>query len=314
MNVLINAQMGLREWLLLLALSFVWGGSFFFVETLTDDFAPMTIVVLRVGLAAVPLWILIALTNRKVPVCPSIWLAFLCMGTINNVIPFSLLVWAQTAIASGVASILNATTPMFTVIVAGVLLSDEKVTAKKVAGVLAGIAGVAVMIGPQALLGDGNDLWAQIAVLGAALSYAFAAVFGRRFKRFGVDPVVVAAGQVTAATAVLAPIAIVVERPFDAPMPGPEAWAAVGGLAVLSTSLAYIIYFRLLETAGATNLMLVTLLVPVFAILLGVVFLAETLGHFQIAGMALIAFGLLLIDGRLFARRRTPAPDRIVRR
>ena len=292
------AQMGVRDWTLLTFLSVLWGGSFFFVETVVDDFRPLTVVVLRVGLAAPALWLMILVTGRRLPGDPAVWLAFLVMGTINNVIPFSLLVWSQTGIASGVASILNATTPMFTMMVAGAMLADERITRLKVAGIAAGIAGVAVMIGPEALAGPGNDVLAQCAVLGAATSYAFAAVFGRRFKRLRVDPVVVAAGQVTAATLVLAPVALIVEQPFAATMPGADAWAAIAGLALLSTSLAYIIYFRLLETAGATNLMLVTLLVPVFAILLGVAFLGETLGLDHIGGMVLIGAGLLVIDGR----------------
>ena len=295
-------RMGVCEWVLLTVLAAVWGGSFFFVETVVDDLGPLTIVLLRVGLAAPVLWALIVMTGRPLPGTPSVWGAFLAMGVLNNAIPFSLIVWGQTGIASGVASILNAMTPMFTVLVAGVLLKDEKITPLKLIGVGAGIVGVAVMMGPDILSNADNSVLAQLAILGAAISYAFAAVFGRRFKRMQVDPVVVAAGQVSASTLVLLPMVLVFEHPYSAAVPGFDVWLAIIALAVLSTAMAYVIYFRLLETAGATNLMLVTLLVPVFAVLLGTVFLGEVLGVNGILGMVLIGLGLLVIDGRLVRR------------
>lgn len=296
--------MSVREWGLLVLLSILWGGSFFFVETLVDDLPPLTIASLRVGLAAPPLWILIVLTGQRIPGSAVIWGDLLMMGFINNVIPFSLIVWGQAQIASGVASILNATTPMFAVLVAGILLHDERMTRSKLVGIAVGMAGVAVMVGPETLVGAENRVLAQLAVLGAAISYAFAAVFGRRFRGLGVEPVVVAAGQVTMSALLLAPLAIVFEQPFTVSMPGLSAWAAIAGLAVLSTSLAYIIYFRLLATVGATNLMLVTLMVPVVAILLGVILLAERLAFQHIVGMSLIGAGLVAIDGRLCKRHR----------
>lgn len=307
MSDILKTQMGSVEWVMLTVLAMVWGGSFFFVETVVDDLPPLTIVTLRVGLAAPALWIAVVASGHAVPRRLSVWLAFLVMGTINNAIPFSLLVYGQTGIASGVASILNATTPMFTVVVAGLLLADERMTTLKTGGIVLGIAGVAVMIGPEALVADGDALLPQIACLGAAVSYAFAAVFGRRFRRFGVAPVVVAAGQVTASTLVLAPLALIVDDPFAGAMPGFDVWAAVVALALLSTAFAYILFFRILASAGATNLSLVTLLVPVFAILLGAVFLGERLDAGQIAGMVLIGSGLLAIDGRALRIFAKPA-------
>lgn len=292
-------SMGSVEWAMLILLSVLWGGSFFFVGVAVKDLPTLTIVALRVGLAAVVLWGIVAMLGRPLPRSPQAWLAFLGMGVLNNVIPFGLIVWGQQTIGSGLASILNATTPLFTVAVAGLLLSDERMTGRKLAGIVVGFAGVVVMIGPGALSGIGADVAAQLACLGGAVSYAFAGVFGRRFKRLAVDPIVVAAGQVTGSTLILAPCALVLERPWTLPPPSLATWAAILGLAVVSTALAYILYFRILQRAGATNLLLVTFLIPVSAIALGVLVLGEALTGAQIAGMVLIALGLLAIDGRL---------------
>ncbi|MEK9724830.1 MAG: DMT family transporter [Rhodospirillaceae bacterium] len=243
----------------------------------------------------------------------AVWAAFLGMGMLNNVIPFSLIVLGQTQIALGLASILNATTPFFTVLIAGALLVDERMSAGKLTGVGMGFAGVATMIGPAALAGLGDQTLGQLAVLGAALSYGFAGVFGRRFRDMGVDPVVVATGQVAASALVMAQLALVVDRPFGLALPGPAVWLAVVGLAVLSTALAYVLFFRILAMAGATNVSLVTFLIPVSAIVLGVVELGETLETRHLAGMAAIGAGLAVIDGRLWdgrlSRRRRGLPE-----
>jgi drug/metabolite transporter (DMT)-like permease len=225
------------------------------------------------------------------------------MGTINNVIPFSLIVWGQTHIASGLASILNATAPLFTVVVAGVLLQDERITVKKGIGVIVGFFGVIIMIGPSALEGLGVDAIAQVAMLGAAISYAFAGVYGRRFKEMGINPVITAAGQVTASSLIMIPIAFYFDHPFLSPLPSSKIWAAIVGLAILSTALAYILYFRILASAGATNLLLVTFLIPVSAIILGSVVLKETLDSIHFIGMFLISIGLSLIDERLWSKK-----------
>jgi drug/metabolite transporter (DMT)-like permease len=200
--------------------------------------------------------------------------------------------------------------------VAGILLSDERINGRKLAGIAAGFAGVVVMIGPKALSGLGTDLLAQVACLGGAMSYAFAGAFGRRFKRLGIDPIVVAAGQVTGSTLVLAPLALVIERPWELSMPVPSTWAAIVGLAVLSTALAYILYFQILQRAGATNLLLVTFLIPASAIALGVAVLGEELNGPEIAGMVLIGVGLLSIDGRVLniGKRRSANSHVAVRR
>ena len=304
MSSSINSEMGTKEWVMLLTLSLLWGGSFFFVEVIISELPPLTVVFLRVVLAAVALWLFAIAIGLRPPMTIGAWTAFLIMGLLNNVIPFTLIVWGQTHIASGLASILNATTPLFTVIVAGCLLVDERRTPMKLTGVVIGFIGVILMIGPSALGGLGTDTLAQIAVLGAAASYAFAGVFGRRFKAMDIDPVVAAAGQVTASSLVLAPIAIYIDRPFSLEIPGIEVITSIIGLAILSTAVAYILYFRILASAGATNLLLVTFLIPISAILLGSLVLGESLELIHYIGMALIGFGLSAIDGRLWRRKR----------
>lgn len=305
----VNRTMSAPEWAMLIALSVLWGGSFFFTGVALAALPPLTLVVLRVGLAALILNLVLPLAGLRLPHRPRIWLAFLGMGLLNNAVPFCLIVWSQTHIASGLSAILNATTPFFTVIVAHVTTTDERMTGNRLTGVLVGLAGVVAMVGPAALDGLKNDLLAECAVLGAALSYALAGVFGRRFGRMGVPPLATAAGQVTASTILLLPIALVMDRPWILPMPGTAVWFAVLGIAALSTALAYVLYFRLLASAGATNLLLVTLLIPVSAIILGSLAFGERLDMGHYLGMALIGCGLIAIDGRLLglARARWPA-------
>lgn len=287
---------------MLITLSVLWGGSFFFVGVAVVEVPPLTIVTLRVGLAAIALWCIALVMGLRPPKSLGVWAAFLGMGLLNNVIPFVLIVWGQTKIASGLASILNAATPIFTVIVASMLLPDERATPLKIVGVIVGFVGVVMMIGLPAI--DGNSsLLAQVAIITATVSYAFAGVYGRRFKAMAVNPIITAAGQVTASALVLAPITLAVDGPLDIEEASMGTWGAIVGLAVLSTAVAYVLYFKILESAGATNLLLVTLLIPVSAILLGSLFLNETLEAVHFMGMALIALGLSAIDGRLWRRR-----------
>ena len=288
------------EWLLLTILSILWGGSFFFVGVAVEALPPLTIVTLRVFLAAIALMAVVYFTGSRMPSNPSVWIAFITMGVLNNVIPFTLIVWGQTHIASGLASILNATTPLFTIVAAHFLTRDEKMSKLKVLGVLFGLTGVAIMIGHEALGGLGDSILGQFAVLGAAISYSFAGIYGRRFRQLGIKPVVTATGQVTASSLILIPLAIFYDRPFTLPIPELEIWLAIIGLALFSTALAYILYFRILSTAGATNVLLVTLLIPVSAILLGTAILGEQLELKHMIGMVMISIGLLSIDGRVF--------------
>jgi len=293
----INTRMGPLEWTLLLTLSVLWGGSFFFAEVALEALPPLSVVFARVAIGALALLALVRAAGLRLPREPALWRAFFAMGALNNVIPFSLIVWGQTAITGGLAAILNATTPLFTVLLAHRLTRDERLTPAKLAGCLIGFLGVAVMIGPEALGGLGVAVLAQLAVLGAALSYACAGIYGRRFRN--TPPLITAAGQVTASSLLLCPLALAVDQPWALSMPGPQTLAALLGLGLLSTAAAYVIYFRILATAGATNLLLVTFLIPVSAILLGVLLLSERVTAPQLAGMGLIALGLAAIDGRV---------------
>lgn len=299
-------SMGPAEWGLLAILSVLWGGSFFFVGVAVDDLPALTIVLVRVALAALALWVFVWAAGRPVPCTVTALVAFAGMGLVNNAVPFSLIVLAQQSVASGVAAILNATTPLFTVLVAGVFLADERFSAEKLIGVLIGFSGVVALIGPDVLAGMTSDVLAQTAILAAAISYAFAGVFGRRFKRLGIDPIVAAAGQVTASSLILLPVTMVADRPWSLSWPGNGTLWALIGLAVLSTALAYGLYFTILARAGPTNLLLVTFLIPVSATFLGVSFLGEVLRAEHLVGMALIGIGLAAIDGRLLARFRRP--------
>jgi drug/metabolite transporter (DMT)-like permease len=285
------------EWLLLVALSVLWGGSFFFAEVALAELPPLTVVLGRVGLAAIALNLMVRARGLRMPTSYRAWGAFLVMGGLNNLIPFSLIVWGQTEIASGLASILNATTPLFAVVLAHFLTRDERMTRSRLAGVFAGLLGVALMVGPAALAGLGLHVVAQLACLAAALSYAFAGIFGCRFR--DMPPLVTAAGQVSATALMMLPMTLLVDRPWSLPLPGLATWGALAGLALLSTALAYTIYFRLLATVGATNLLLVTFLIPVSALMLGMTILGERLDPRHFAGMALIGLGLAAIDGRL---------------
>jgi drug/metabolite transporter (DMT)-like permease len=296
--------MNRAEWAMLLALSVLWGGSFFFVGVVIKELPPLTIVLLRVGLAAIFLNIFVVVRGMRLPRDKSIWRAFLGMGLLNNVAPFCLIAWGQIYIGSGLAAILNATTPLATVVIAHVLTADEKMTGGRLIGVFFGLVGVAAMIGPEALHGFGSNVIGELAVLLAAVSYAFAGVYGRRFAQMGVAPLLTATGQVTASTLVMAPIAFFIDQPWTLAPPSLSAWGAVIGIAMLSTALAYILYFRILATAGATNLVLVTFLIPVSAILLGSLFLGERLDPRHFLGMALIGAGLAAIDGRLLELAR----------
>ena len=305
--------MGCREWVMLLALAALWGGSFFFFKVLVAELPPFTVVLGRVGLAAVILNLWLALRRDFMPASSRLWADFIIMGVLNNVIPFSLIVFGETRISSGLASILNATTPMFTVLVAHVLTANERLTRGKFVGVVIGFAGVAALVGPDVLAGIGReDMIGEVACLGAALIYAFAGIYGRRFK--GIPPIKVATGQVTGSTLVLIPVVALADRPWTLPAPDAATWGALIGIALLCTVLAYILYFRILAAAGATNLLLVTFLIPISAIMLGSLVLGEALRAREFAGMALIGVGLAFIDGRLPASllprpRPVPAPS-----
>jgi len=294
-------RMRALEWIMLIGLSLLWGGSFFFSEIALREVSPLVTVWARVGLACGLLWLILWLRGIAMSYDTKLWLAFGVMGLLNNAIPFSLIVWGQQNITASLASIFNASTPLFTAVLAHFLTQDEKIGRRKIAGLAIGFCGVVMMIGTQALHGVTSELWAQIAILIAAISYGCAAIWGRRFK--GTSPMVVATGQVTASSLMMTPVALLFGFPTGYLMPSIEVWGALFGLAALCSVAAYILYFRILATSGATNLMLVTFLIPPSAILLGVLFLGEHLQTSQIIGMSLIFVGLAVMDGRLLQRR-----------
>jgi drug/metabolite transporter (DMT)-like permease len=310
----VKRSMGSTEWFLLIVLSMIWGGSFFFVSIALRALPPLTIVLLRLALAAVVLQAIALAKGLTLPRDWRMWAAFAGIGLLNNIVPYGLIAWGQTHIASGLASILNAATPFSAVIVAHYFTEDEKMTVGRIAGVLIGFAGVVVMIGPEALRGVGAHILAQLAVLGAGISYAVGGVASRRFRALGISTMGLATNQAIAGTVILIPVTAAVDRPWLLTMPGLEIWGAVLGLALFSTALAYIIYFQLLARAGATNALLVTFLIPVSAILLGTTFLGEHLELMHFTGMSLIGLGLVAMDGRVlgfFARKYAPKPIRV---
>lgn len=299
-NTGIKQSMGLGEWAMLIALSAIWGGSFFFNRVAVAEIPVFTVVAGRVGLAALILWAIILITRTPLPAQARTYRQLLLLGIVNSCLPFSLIVWGQTHIGSGLASILNATTPFFTVIVANAFLQDERLTLQKLAGVITGIAGVAAMIGVSALGDAGSNLLAELALIGSSICYALGTTYARRFR--GLPPLVLATGQISSAALVMVPVALLHDAAWTLPAPSQDALLAVLGLAAISTAFAYLLYFRILRSAGATNVALVTFLVPVSAILLGILFLNETLEARQIGGMLAIGAGLALIDGRLIRR------------
>lgn len=301
-----NLKMSPLAWGYLVALSVVWGGTFFFQEIAVRELPTFSIVACRVAIAALLLWAVMICSGTPLPRDPTIWAALFVLALVNNVIPFSLIVWGQREISSSLAAILNATVPLFTVLIAHFFTTDEKLTGPKIIGVIVGIVGVVVIIGEDALEGIGIALLAQLAVLGAALAYTLGGLYGRRVQAMGLTPLSISTGQLLASTVVLVPVALLVDEPWTLPVPGMETIAAVVALASVSTAFAYILFFRILATAGATNLMLVTFLIPVSALALGNLILGEALETQHIVGLLCVGAGLAAIDGRIFHRRQPP--------
>lgn len=296
----IQNRMDAAQWIMLIALSILWGGSFFFNGVAVGELPPLTIVFLRVGIAAIVLWLVLAVTGTQFPFRADVVIACLTMGLINNLIPFSLIVWGQTHISSSLASILNASTPLFSLLLASKFLADEPMQLNKLIGVVIGFIGVAIMFLPSIVNGVDATVLGMLAIVGAALSYGVASVYGRRFAKLNISPMVTATGQLSASTLMLLPLVLLLEKPWTLDFPSMATTTSVIALAVLSTALGYILFFRILKASGAVNIALVTLLLPVTAILLGSAFLGDTLSSAHLLGMAFIALGLLTLDGRIF--------------
>lgn len=301
----INTRMTSRHWLMLLVLSMLWGGGFMFIKiALRGGIAPFSIVACRVGVGALALGAILYVTRTRLPRSLAVWRAFFIMGALNNLVPWMMVAWAQTQIPSALAAILNAPTPLITAVLAHFLTADEKLTRQKFTGVVAGILGVALVVGPGVLGGMDKTAMAQLICASATLSYAASGIYGRVFGSMNVAPIAAAFGQQLMVACVIIPVALVVDEPWSLPMPQLSAFGAVLALGVIGTALPYILFYRLLAEAGATNLMLVNLLIPGWAVALGAIVLGERLPPTAFAGMALVAFGLAIIDGRLFAMLR----------
>ncbi|MCX7559894.1 DMT family transporter [Sulfitobacter sp. F26204] len=294
----IQKSISTRAWAEMLLLAAIWGASFVSIRIALDEVGPLTAVAHRVGWAALALWTIVWIMRLPLPREPKVWFGFLGMGVLNNVIPFGLMAWGQLHIESGLTSILNAATAIFGVIVAAIFFADERVTWPKAIGVCLGFAGVATAIGLQNLRNFDLRSLAQLAVIGGTISYALASVWARKFLG-GQPPQVAAAGMVTGSTLIMLPLAWMVEGPLTLRLQS-ETMLAIGYYSLVATGLAYLLYYRVLAMAGSGNLMLVTLLIPPFAIVLGAVLLQETLRTAAYGGFALLALGLLVLDGRIW--------------
>jgi drug/metabolite transporter (DMT)-like permease len=285
---------------MLLALSILWGGSYFFMALSLRGYPPFTIVLARVALAAVALAAACAVLGIRLPRGRQAWMVCLGMGVLNAAVPFSLILAGAQRIPSGLASVVNASTPVFSILLAHALTTDEKLTPQKLAGTVTGLAGVAVLVGPSAFaIAERQELAGILLCLAAALSYGLAGVWSRRLRPLGIAPLAAATGQCACATLLILPAVLLIDRPWELPAPPAEALAGMVGLGLLATALAYALFYRIVAEAGATTALLVTLLVPVTALLLGTLVLGEILQPRHLLGMAVIGAGLLVLDGRL---------------
>jgi drug/metabolite transporter (DMT)-like permease len=292
-----------RAWAELLLLATIWGGSFIANRLALDEVPVFTTVAFRVGGACLILWTSVALGQLPLPRQPRVWAAFLVMGALNNAIPFTLITWGQLTVPSGLAAIVNASTAVFGVVIAALVFRDERLTGARLAGVALGFAGVATAIGLHNLTAFDLTALPQLALVAAAVSYACAAAWARR-RLGGLPPQVAAAGMLTGSSLMMIPLALWHDG-LPAVAHGAGTWAALAYLAVLSTAGAYLLYYRVLALAGAGNLSLVTLLTAPVAVVMGTLMLGEALPPRAFTGFALIAAGLLVIDGRLQRRKET---------
>lgn len=301
--------MNALEWGILLFLGLIWGSSFLFANIAVREIPPVTLVLLRVGIASLALCLVMAFKGYSFRPFIDNWRGFTVLGLLSCALPFFLISSSQQYIGPGMGGILNATVPIFMVPLAHFLTHDEKLTTQKIIGILAGFLGVVLLIGPDALLNFGNATWAELAGLAASLSYAIGGLQARKFKKY--PPLVTSTGGLLASTIFMLPISLTYDRSYSLPMPSLEAWAAIVSLALLSTTFAFILFYWLINRAGATNTSLVTFIIPISAVILGMIFKNETLTMTDAAGMVIIGLSLLVIDGRLFRRRVTVTGENI---
>ncbi|MFN3172555.1 MAG: DMT family transporter [Hyphomicrobiales bacterium] len=295
-------KMTTPAWLLLLAMGALWGISFVFSKIAVVEIEPMTLVFIRTALAALVLLAVCRISGVRLPTSFKAWRDYAVLGFFSSSLAFSLIFWAQQFIDASLTAILIAATPFFTVLVAGLMLADERLSTQKIIGVVIGFVGVILVVGPRHLLGLGADLLAELAVLLAAAAYATASIWGRRFA--GEQPLATATGQVTASAVMMLPMAFIFESPLQMSMPSWPVIGAVIALAVFCTALTYLIFFRVLKMAGASNATLVGLVIPVFTMLFAVPILGETITLLKLSGMLMIAVGMMVLDGRPLAALR----------
>ncbi|MCE8005832.1 DMT family transporter [Aestuariivita sp.] len=285
-----------RAWAEMILLGIIWGASFFSIRIALNEVPFVTSVLHRTGWAMLVLWAVVLIARLPVPRDPRIWGAFVVMGLLNNVIPFALMAWAQLHVETGLTSILNAATAIFGVVVAALIFADERITPRRAIGVILGFFGVATAIGLESFRTFDLRSMAQLAILAGTISYAFASSWAR-LRLSGLAPQVAAAGMLTGSTLIMGPVALIVDGPVSFDLE-PVTWAAIGYYAILGTAGAYLLYYRVLAMAGSGNLMLVTLLIPPVAILLGAAFLGEALHPSAFLGFGILALGLVILDGR----------------
>lgn len=293
---------------LLLILSVLWGPSFLFIKVAVEDFPPLTLVAIRLTLAALLLFGFLRMSGRTLPSGWSFWGKFIVMGFFANALPFVLFSFGEQFTDSGVASILNGTTPIFTVVLAHFFVPDERLTVNRLSGVLIGFAGIGLIFLPDLLSllsGEGLRSAAQmlgmLAFITASASYGVGMVYSR-MKLRGLPPLVGPAAQLICSAAMVVPVALIVDRPFSL-TPGLPAVLSAGILGIFGTAAAYLVFYRMLDTAGPTFISLVTYLLPPFGLVLGIIFLAERPGWYSFAGLALILLGVMQVNQIRFIRR-----------
>ncbi len=305
MNKRPDLVMGPAEWGWLFVLTTIWSSSYLFAQLAMDDVPVVLVVFTRVALAALVLWTAIAARGIRVPIDGRVFASLFVLGLFNNAIPFTLVFTAQGTIATGLVAVMIAATPLVGVLLAQWMTTDERLTVARLIGALLGLGGVAVMLGPGVFAGLGGNTLAELLVVAAVLCFAFSPLYARRL--YGTDPMIIAAGQLTAASVILVPVVVILAPPWALPVPSWGSLASLATLALACTAFAYVLYFRILAKAGATNVVLVTILSPPGAMFLGATILGESLSTSQLAGFALVVMGIAVIDGRPLAWLRRGA-------
>jgi drug/metabolite transporter (DMT)-like permease len=293
------------EWLIFLALGFMWGSSYLFIKLAVDSFGTFTLIALRLLIGAAFLWVVLRASRTPVPRDRRVYGHLIVMSVINIAVPFGLITWAEQSVDSALAAILNATVPLFVIVIAPLFLPDEPIRVNGVLGLMIGFLGVVLIVSPGLATAAGT-LPGQLALLGSSVSYAIGNVYARRNIQ-GQPPMIPAVFQVTFALVITGILAIAIERPWATATPDLEAWISVVWLGILGSGLAYLAYFRLLLRWGATRTALVAYLLPVVGIVLGYLVLSEPIGLSLIAGTGLVIAGVALVNGR-WGRRRLFAP------